>query len=460
MVKPITCNIDGVSILLRSFGEHLNCWGTQIGKTFLMRQGIIDTQAKAQEFLKALQELSGNGALRVAVEQLGLPESEWEQITAEHILLAWLTHNQGLSLQVAHLNLPTQPLYTPKTAPAKSEFMLRAVAQLPKLQNVDAWETYCYWLHEEMEKILEKIPLESMDEYTLQALLLDFVHEVRASLLLSSEVDVAETLLKEGALRKLLDVEYQGESIALEKILVKRRHEARDELVVQYETLGKMVSVIATIEKDHPEFISLKWQAMILERLLGSQLDHPLPGGWPGGWIEKLILLQLFHEALGIVSVVSCDTGWGRTHVAFAIQATVAILRQTRPMEKLLDMALHWNETVHLLDQAIAERGEHYLAGLNDNAMLVVHFRQLFVEVLERLCIPLTARSTHVPDLQWHQGQVENREVLDLFPPIATIDKEGRSQRIRLIKPMIKSGEPKELTADGHHLLTRLTVLP
>ncbi|MCE5318866.1 MAG: hypothetical protein LLG04_16080 [Parachlamydia sp.] len=455
-LRALSSTIAGVLVNLRPLGD--NCWGARIGKAAFLCHETIDSQAKATNWLLAAKELLGPerpATMRLSVEQLGLPESDWDLITAEHILLAWLVSEEGLSLQVAHLNIPVQPLYTPKDQLAPSEFLMRTVDKLPKLQNIDAWETYCYWLHEEMERVLETFHLESMEIYTLQALLLDFVHEVRATLLLSEEAEVKETLLKLGGVRQLLDKKSEVESIALEKILVRTRGDVREKLTVQHETLSKMVPVIAAIEQGHRELIPLKWQASILEHLLGPQLD--IPKLEPHGWIQKLILLQLFHEELEIATCVSSDE---RSFVAFAVHIAAAILRQKNSFQLLLDMGMHWKDLVGNIDKAFLKHGESYGEHLNDLERLTEHFRQIVVEVLERLCIPMTDMGTTMTgkprEPHWHETQRVNGDILDLLPIMGTLAKEGRQQRVAFSKPAF-SGQAKTIYPAAHQLFVNLS---
>lgn len=429
--RVISSTIAGFPVSLRQLGGGF-CWGMKFGKSLFLSHVTIDSQEKAKSWLKAAKELQGQPTLRISVEQLGLPENDWDRITTEHIFLAWLASQEGLSLQVAHLNLPMRPLYTPKEELPPSEFLLRSIAKLPKLQNIDAWEIYCYWLHEVMERILETFHLESMDVYTLQALLLGFVREVRATLLMSEEADVTETLLQLGGVRGLLEKKTEAESISLEKILVKRRGEEHEELTVQCETLSKIVPVIEAIEQSHRELGPLKWQASILQHLLGPQLDLATP--LPIGWIERLILLQLIHEELGIVTSVSADE---RAWVAFAVQLATAILREKHSLEELLDMALHWSKLVAGLDKAFLEHGVGFEKYLNQKENLAEQFRQIVVDVLERLCVP--AASGKPLAFRWHESQKASDEILDLFPT-----------------KMARAGSPKTLAPTAHQLLFKL----
>lgn len=415
--KEVLCTIEGHGVRAVQLGGDpaWNCWGSRVGNSLIMRHRVIDTQEQALNLLKAAQEFSAPlPHLRMASFQLGLPEREWDQVTSEHILLSWLVHSQGLSFQAAHLSFPMQPLYTLKGVLPPSEFLLKTMAPLPRLLNSEGWEVYCFWLHEEMERILETFSLESMDIYTLQALLLDFVHEVRSSLLLSNEAEVSETLLKLGALRGLIDSPQKGivDVVALEKLLVKRRNEAYEGLKVQYETLVKIVSTIESIESSHPNLVRFKGQAHILSLLLGAQLTQPL------GWVQRLILLQLLNDELGIISTVSSYTGFDRTSIAFSVLMATALLRQEKTFEQVTSLAMNWNQPD------------------TEQAELKERFKRLFLELIERLCIPLTASMTQVQEIEFAQDKNPSSELLELFP--------------------VKGNA---LDKKGHFLLTKLTAL-
>ena len=326
MIKTLIHHIDGASVVMQSADAEMpDSWHVLTASSAILLTSLIDSQKKVEQFFAITQKLHDEWKkpshfkfpYRAVSCQVCSPITDWDQIFAQHLWITWLHYANGLSAQCAHYNLPTEHFYAPKEQAHVSEFYLKAVSKLPELQNIDAWEMYCYWMNEEIEVILEKIPLEFMDTYTLEARLKDFVHEIHSSLLRNLELDIQSDILKIGSMSNLIKfpVSEKEDIVVLEKSLVKARHEALPGLRVQYETLGEIVRVVEIIESSHPEFISLKYKASILKEWMDGQIG--VTGVPTISWAKQILLMQLLHEELGIVTVVNSNSGHDRTCLAF-----------------------------------------------------------------------------------------------------------------------------------------------
>lgn len=479
MPKQLTHNIDGINVVLQPALSTLpNSWYAITGNAAILRTSLIDSMQKAENFLELTQKLHDEWKskapqlkfqFRAVSCQLCTPKTDWDQIFAQHMWFTWLHYEKGLSAQCAHLNLPTDHFYSAKDLQQNSEFFLKAVAKLPEMQNIDAWEMYCYWMNEEIEIILEKIPLESMDAYTLEAHLKDFVHEVRSSLLRNLEKDIESDVLKIGALRKLLKfpVKENEDIVELERRLIRARHEARPGLQVQYATLVEIARVINIIEDSHPELVTLKYQATLLLEMMDGHLG--IEGKTKISWTKQILLMQLLHEDLGIVTTLNSATGLDRTSLAFGAVLAVSLLKQRHPKDQVIDLVSNWDENIREVNRKIAalglEKFDEWVKmpaadisekSLKTKAGLVMQFRSNFLEVLESFCIPITKAGGQVQDLKWQETQKENPEFLNLLPISGLIETaSGRRIKSKIVE-IDQEGNPIGLTEEGHYLMTRL----
>lgn len=465
-MTPISVTIDGCACSLnpvegapssKEVEVPANCWVMQLPSAIFFRSGLIDTKSKARFFFETLRhfdkEFKSNSAdsikkafpLRVLSCQLSSTDTEWEQIWSEQACLVWLGFKHGLSAQIAHMVLPAEHFYTPKLQEPPSEFFHKAVDNLTHLQNIDAWEYYGFWMAEEVEIILEKLSLESLDTYTLEAYLKDYLIESRAMLARNAELEVTENILKLGALRHLLDFPLKPEDdvAALERALIKTRHEAKQRLIVQQGSLFQIARVIEVIQGVHPELMALKRMAKILAKLMGSQLK--ISGLSSIRWGQKLMLMQLLHEEMGVFSALNCDTGLERTSLGFAVQAATSIMKEACGVEAALDLALNWDEVI--------------LPGMNNAqwVKLASQFRQTVLMCLEHLCVPITHREPVHENLEWVQSQNENLDFLSLLPEYkVSPNKKGEMSHVQLYRLDPETGLPAGLTKEGHHLMAQL----
>lgn len=385
--KPSSWIIEGIPVSIQLLDPSLDLWAAKVGNSLFLRHKTLDTAEKAKRFHKALLSL-GDSPLKLSVMQLGLPEKEWEACTAEHILLSEMKQSQGLSFQVAHLNFPMPALYHPKELDL--EFQHKLTLKLSSWQNLDAWEIYSYWLHEEMESILERFPLESTEIYTLQAFLLDFIHEVRGSLLQSYDNDITDLLLQEGQLRQLLMHPIKNlkeDALLLEKRIIKRRAKMKESLAIQSETLGKIFSTLAAIEKNHAELQRFKMQVRLLKNLLDAELNGIVLSS-----VEKALCLFPLHEELKIISSFSCATETHRSALLFGLYIALAVTSNKTSLDAVAAVALKPSDTL----------------------------RTLFMNVIEKLC-------QGKEEIPWQEDWVVEKEILKLFP-----EKTGKACLTRL----------------------------
>ena len=410
------------------------CWTCHTGPAAFIRSRPIDSKKSAEAFFAVAKQLDKDfkttkknpqRPLRLMASQLAKPETEWDAIATEHLWLTWLGYEHGLSAQMKHLLLPSPPLYTLKRVERESEFFQRAVDRLALMHNIDAWESYCFWMTEEIEQLIAWAQYDAIDFYTLEAHFKDFIIEERANILRQTEWDVQGLILKLGALRKEFDfpLVVGEDTFSIEKKLMQARSETKQRLTVQYGILKEIARIIGIIEKAHPELLRLKRKAQLLSLLMGSHLG--LEGVPSLAWEQQLMVMQLLHEELDIITGLNCSTGMERTSLAFAVQEAISLIKQAHGVDSALDLALHWEEEGELANP----------------------FREIVVAVLDQLCAPLSERH---PSAHWHEERIENPLYLSLLPRHAHLhNPAGNLIHAHLL-------QPDGLTKAGHYLMTRL----
>ncbi len=286
------------------------------------------------------------------------PEGEWELISAQPIWVNWIKHQYAISNQIAQITIPTKHFNEKNESRVVS--LYGSVERLVYLQNVDACRIYCNWIAQVVEKVLNKIKLEELDSYTLEAHLKNFIIEDEAMQLRHKELNEEETVLKLGALQNFYSFPLapQDATFALEKQLVRGRAEIEQRLKVQLETLAQIVDIIPIIESAHPNLTSLKRLVLLARPLLNRLFEAQIPPSIT--WGQQLMLLQLLHEEMDIATILSCDTGLQRTQMAFSVMAAISLFKEKYGIQKTVELVLNWNETQN------QERGEELKRGIFD----------------------------------------------------------------------------------------------
>lgn len=455
-MKSIKQQVQGVAVSAQSFslsdgagnGQSLaNCWAVTVNQGAIVRSGPVNTLGKARELLKIGQQideeykkkLKGWHLLpfRMVCCQLASLQKEWNDNVIQDSLFVELGLEEGFSSRLIHFLLPTEFFYSSKEEGVLDKLELEQLQLICNLENVEGFQSYAYWIAEEMELVQESILTDSLDTYTLEAHMQDFIHEVRATMLRNEEWGIAQLMVKIKKLRQQANSLTQGERAELfnlEKTLLKAHVETRRRLTAQYRTLISISSVIETIEASHSNFLGLKRQAQLLAKLLGPHLD--LPDASSITWVQQLFIMQLLHEEMGVISALNCNTGLDRTHLAFAIQLAVAVLKTHYSVDELIDLAVDWNKACPCFEV----------------------FQKCVLEILEKICVPIMRKSSGSCSLEWHETQKENPVYFELFPKEGEVrNKEGKVLKVNILRRDFETGNALGLTKAGHFLMTSLT---
>lgn len=289
-----------------------NCVHFPLTTRGLICSGAIRSVSQCKEWIKLAKALQPNvewdKGLRISSLQLNIPKDEWSIIRQQHCLFAT---ELSPSVSIAHLCLPTPRLLI-KESMKQPVVQSRIFSRLLHQFNAEGWLTYCSWLSDDVAMVLEKIEPEASEEYTLQALLESFLHEVHSSILKRIRQDIQGALLEEAAIPHTGNKELL---LTLEKRIVIGREKMEELLKTQENLLWDIKETIAKID-NHSELLDLKFKATLLHQLIsGYQSDHNTPLTWQ----QNILLLQLLDKRLDIVSAVNCDTGLERSKFVFAM---------------------------------------------------------------------------------------------------------------------------------------------
>lgn len=446
--------IAGKSITIEALNQKLpHGFTASLGPTRIVRTGAIETKDQTSLFFEDLQRLRKTH-LRVIDCLLFTQKQEWGSIAGWDVWSNWLISQGAYPGQYAFLNLPTEHLYQPKGLAKESEFFARDAAKLTDLFNVGGWEVYCRWINEEITAILQRIPLESLDTYTLEGQFKNFNHQNDSQQLRNLDKEVRETLLKMGSVYGWFEYAADARDSLpnLERRLIKARAEIKRLLQFQWETLVRIEEIIPIIAESHPELVNLNITCLILEKLMKNHLD--IPQAIKANLVQEWMLVQLLNEMLGVVTSIRCNTNYDRTSIVFSVMMAMSKLSLEYPLQDLVTLGLHWPENVKDLNRRVSRLTSHefekFMAAADPQVRLVDTFQQTFLRIVEEINIPWTRSIGETQTLEWVATQDVNPEFLLLFPVF------GHSyHKSKLIETDFE-GNAIDLTAAGHSLAIQL----
>lgn len=347
--------------------------------------------------------------LRMGSLQMSSLITEWDTVSAQRLWLTCLSLQEGLSAQTAHYLLPTEPLFHPNDQEPPSEFLLKDLLKLTKYFNIAALELYCYWLAEEIEVMLEKIKLESVELYTLEGLFKHFLHEVRAGLLRNSESNFQENILAQGALqgRLILPHEDKRSIIEIERAIFRTYTEGVKRLQEQ----NRILIDISNVMNVHKEFILFKQKALLISELLTYSLD--LDEEQSISWPRHFMLVQAINRLLGVVSGVNTSRGHDRSLIGFATQLALSALEQTLGVDAVTELILNWDALTNAYDEKKKQ------------------LRKRIWHAIKQVAIPIASHEKPALPSSSLEGQSVNENIVELLPSALTT--EGRTLLCKLV---------------------------
>lgn len=308
---------------------------TKDNGVLLLKAENIDTSQKKKELIQTILEtipIKKEGLpLRLVSEQIDLVDENWIALKYQHLLLSVAPH---LKMQWAHIIFPTEQLVLHREK--LPEIARRSFNKLCHLLNGRGLLHYTTWIKEQIHEILQKINLESAEEYTLESTLTSFVHEVD-SVLLSQKLVHQLNLVTQ-----LYDLEFSEESakstLSIEKELIKSWEEVSALLCIQYERLREIQLEISTIQRNHPELIDLKMNIDLFLPILGAHLEQ-----LSLDWCQEQILFHLLNERLHVQPIIHGNKEDSRCAVLLALRKGLHQLLKFYPAREIVEAASQRN---------------------------------------------------------------------------------------------------------------------
>lgn len=447
--KAISKTIQGVETILQGFAfEHVkgkirftpdqihpysvekqypknlvNCCIGWVGETPLIRSGHINTLSKAHEWVVLARSIipTKQTNLRLSSAQMSSVEFEGEFIDQQHLALIQATQKLWESEKLVHLSTPLEYVYSTQSFERKVWADQTALDEIPKLHNTEAWADYCAWYNELLEEAFSHFLYDAIDEYTLEAHLKDFRHEVFSDFLERTRSQLLKLEL-ERATNQLEGLSH-SELVARDKEMLLSRHDMQRMVGEHYKSLVEIVRIVKIVQEAHPDLIDLNVVGRLLKALLGYEVDAPnIPRP---NWGIKQMILQLLNDELGVVSSVNCHHGLDKTHLAFAIRMAVLQMKELHSREEIIELALDWENSSHV-DQ----------------------FRECVLDNLLEFCVPLTHLNTGGKTMRWDESMHIHADLLPFIPKERTmLNAIEEFERMTLV-------DSEGLTVVGHHLMS------
>lgn len=314
--KYLTETIEGQKITMVPFREE-SLYGTivSIGERKVILCNLINSLQRRKAFYKIITKLKADSAhlrkrpLRGAVYQIYKSEEDWAKILNENYQILALRHQYGLSAQILHLAIEA---WQPRK---DRDFYQKNWEKMVQLQNIDAWEIYCYWMGEEIEFCEELLKLEQAEAYTLEACLKEYLIELRGLLLRNEEAKKEEKLLKIGEA-------LEENELSLERDVVRARTGGSDTLLILKQILEKIEKSIEFLNHPHPQLKRLRTGCRLLSALL-ENFFNPVDLNRK----QQVNLLQRFHHELEVISVLSGED-WEAMGQILIIQAAACLTEE------------------------------------------------------------------------------------------------------------------------------------
>ncbi len=383
---------------------------------------------------------------RVSINQLDLPEIEWDLIAKEHFYLL-----QQTKQEIAHLATPMQPPFF-RDLPDLPKKTLQNLRYLQKMQNCEALALYSCWLNSEMEIAIHDFLPDAIDEYQLEARLKDFGHEVFSFLLRSLCQKIRNLVTDIGTLEE--KKANTTDRFELEKQLFQARNQLQINVSAQYELIKEIDVGLQKIDAFHPELLRLKAIVPLAKKLFSTQLENESELDFG----QQNMLIQLLNDLLGITSIVSSNSGTGILNIMFSLRLALKQMKEQASFDVLVDLVVHWKETLCLYYATIKESGKKDLRDLLQAANASENEKKRLgyaVNLLNCLVDNLLALAQFNPSKPSRQEMEKNSKMNLEFLEFIPIFYQGkdRAKPIKLVETDPLSGKPTGLTVTGYRLL-------
>jgi hypothetical protein len=209
----------------------------------------IESRIDIEELASKLRSsLAGRGPLRCLVIDEASLIYDWDAIQKQHRQLACVAEKEFPDISIAHILVPAQA--ASQEGSEVSHYMEINLQKLIEQFNVLGWLTLCRWFWDCCERQESRIDLTASEEYTLQARLEDFRHQVFSLLLQEEKADLLSMLETGRMAEEKGDVR---QVMGIEKAIVMEREKLRVYLLEQKKLLEQIIGGVKLIELKHVE---------------------------------------------------------------------------------------------------------------------------------------------------------------------------------------------------------------
>lgn len=295
------------------------------------------------EFTKQLYKQTLNQEfkkpLRIVTIQFNSVEDLWNLVQEQHRNLLKFASNRTSEFQVSHFCF-TLDFNKPPEKELSKDFNKKLISQLLKQFNAEGWLTYCNWFNERCEQLTRTFRSEDSEEYQLQALLEDFSHEVKSSLLYDLQQNLIKNILEQEI---ALASDDRDRILSLEKLIVAARIQLFSDLEIQSALLTRIADGIQKIEEMHPEFSSLKRQAILLDKIVQN---HFFVEGQVWSWEKQVLMMQLLDEQMQVLPMICYDVGAEPAASVLSMRLAIAEMKNNYSFDVLLETCLEWDREI------------------------------------------------------------------------------------------------------------------
>lgn len=388
--------------------DHLtNVYVLHIGnQQAVIRSGKIDTQQRADDFVKLLEDLhekyaketgDPNLKMRVVSHQLNSFEKESGFIDGQHRWIADVNRRMGNKAEVIHINTPSNRWYQfTRSLESLGSFgrLVKSVMpknlfqgeDLSKTQNLDSWGTYSKWAAEDISTVLTGLD-SSVDSNLTLGLALSQLNQNQETMQdIKGDIDGLITQAEEikGKLKgnsklpknqRLDEAKVKNLKKQLKEInsrISEDRKVLRDLLIEDHAAFTEVENALAAIESPSAKVTSALETVSLMKQVLGSQLG--LEGQVMDRGKENMAI-QLLNDKLGVTSALNCKSGLDRTGIWHAVKLGMLLLEKeiaNKPVEgmsesqqaeaasrRIFNLVNDWDATTTLMNKLSAHlKGE------------------------------------------------------------------------------------------------------
>lgn len=383
----------------------------------LLRAGEIKTFQQIDDLIECFEIISQEKPLHLSLSNLSMAEEFWGNISSTHAIVARI--NAEKNANVAFFNFPLLPLFISPAEERRLPQTLKSLRLLSIHINSEGWEQYFIWIKQKVKNTLQGLNLEATDEFRLEAVLQDLVHEI--------ESEFSRQLIKKTRSHALIDSQVE------ERTRVETRIELLKHVQTVLDKIEQCLFNIEIVKEIHPDLSTLNINLKLLKEILSIQLNYETSELQTEP--QLFIMLEIFNELNGIVHCTTSETGLDQNNLAFALRLAAIQIQHFFPLIEVIDTLGKWNQNIAQINLDITGKRK-----LDKHGKIVVKLRELIYQNFIQINQILQSFSVQTTQNQLSQLK-PNTAFLNFFPaefcptteqwksyPLVVYDSDGKPQ--------------------------------